>query len=305
MYDVIIIGSGPAGLSAALYAKRAMLNVLVLEQLPISGGQIINTNNVDNYIGLPSVGGFELAQRFREHVDSLGVEFRTVAVDCVVDKGAYKLITLDGGEQLKTKTVVIASGTKNKKLGIPGEEELTGKGISYCATCDGAFYRDKVVAVVGGGDVALEDALYLSNICKIVYIIHRRDEFRGAKFLGDKVVQRDNIEIIWNTTIENIVGQNRLEGITIKNKLTGEVRNLKIDGLFVAIGKTPNSIPVKNIVQTDSAGYIVADENCKTSVGGIFAAGDIRTKKVRQIVTAVADGAVCMFSVEEYILGLN
>lgn len=302
LYDVVIIGSGPAGLSAALYAKRAMLNVVVFEQLPLSGGQIINTNDVDNYIGLPGIGGFELAQKFREHIDGYGVEVRTASVNKIEDMGEYKIVTVNDSEKIETRTVVIATGTKNKKLGVAGEQELIGKGVSYCATCDGAFYKGKTVAVVGGGDVALEDAIYLSRICEKVYLIHRRDEFRGAKILSDNAARQNNIEIILNTTVERIIGENRVEGIEIKNKIDLSTETLNIDGLFLAVGTSPNSESVKDLVDTDKSGYIIADETCQTSVAGIFAAGDIRTKRVRQVVTAVADGAACIDSVERYLL---
>nr|WP_305119675.1 MULTISPECIES: thioredoxin-disulfide reductase [unclassified Ruminococcus] len=302
MYDVIIVGSGPAGLSAALYAKRAMLNTIVIEEMPLSGGQIINTSDVDNYIGLPGVGGFELAQAFRQHVDSYKAEFKTASVTKLEDNGSHKTLTLNSGEQLETKTVIIATGAKNRTLGVSGEAELTGRGVSYCATCDGGFYRGKTVAVVGGGDVALEDAIYLSRICKKVCVIHRRDEFRGAKILSDSVKSLENIEILWNTTVEKISGTDRLESVDIKNKLSGAVNTLPLDGLFIAVGTVPNSGIINGIAQLDSGGYIVADETCKTSADGIFAAGDVRTKQVRQVITAAADGACAVDSVEKYLI---
>lgn len=302
MHDIIIIGSGPAGLSAALYAKRAELDVLVLEKLPLSGGQIINTNDVDNYIGLPNISGFDLAQKFRQHVDSLGVEFRTAAVNKIEDKGGFKTISCEDGQQFESKTIVIATGARSKTLGVPGERELTGRGVSYCATCDGAFYKNKTTAVIGGGDVALEDAVYLSRVCKKVYVIHRRDEFRGAKRLAESVKKLPNVEILWNTTVEALNGDKRLESAQIKNKLSQETENLELDGIFIAVGTDPNSEIAKKLVQTDGGGYIVAGEDCKTSVPGIFAAGDVRTKPIRQVVTAVSDGAACIYSAEEYIM---
>lgn len=301
MYDVIIIGSGPAGLSAALYAKRAMLETLVIEEMPLSGGQIINTSDVDNYIGLPGIGGFELAQVFRQHVDRYEVRFKTASVLSLEDNGECKTVTLKSGERLDTKTVIIATGAKNRTLGVIGEAELTGKGVSYCATCDGGFYKNKTVAVVGGGDVALEDAIYLSRICQKVYVIHRRDEFRGAKILADKVKSLENIEIIWNATVEKINGEDRLKSIVLKDKTSTSLKELALDGLFIAVGTVPNSGIAQGIAQLDSGGYIVADESCKTSTDGIFAAGDVRTKQVRQVITAAADGACAVAAAEKYL----
>lgn len=301
MYDVIIIGSGPAGLSAALYAKRAMLDTLVIEEMPLSGGQIINTSDVDNYIGLPGIGGFELAQVFRQHVDRYDVQFKTASVLSLEDNGEYKTVTLKSGERLETKTVIIATGAKNRTLGAIGEAELTGKGVSYCATCDGGFYKNKTVAVVGGGDVALEDAIYLSRICQKVYVIHRRDEFRGAKILADKVKSLENIEIIWNATVEKINGDDRLKSVVLKDKISTSLKELTLDGLFIAVGTVPNSGIAQGIAQLDSGGYIIADESCKTSTDGIFAAGDVRTKQVRQVITAAADGACAVAAAEKYL----
>lgn len=301
MYDVIIIGSGPAGLSAALYAKRAMLDTLVIEKMPLSGGQIINTSDVDNYIGMPGIGGFELAQVFRQHVDRYNVPFKTADVLSLEDNGEYKTVILQSGERLDAKTVIIATGAKNRTLGAIGEAELTGKGVSYCATCDGGFYKNKTVAVVGGGDVALEDAIYLSRICQKVYVIHRRDEFRGAKILADKVKSLENIEIIWNATVEKINGEDRLKSIVLKDKTSTSLKELTLDGLFIAVGTVPNSSIAQGIAQLDSGGYIIADESCKTSVPGIFAAGDVRTKQVRQVITAAADGACAVYSAERFL----
>lgn len=301
LYDVIIIGSGPAGLSAALYAKRAMLDTLVIEKMPLSGGQIINTSDVDNYIGMPGIGGFELAQVFRQHVDRYNVPFKTADVLSLEDNGEYKTVILQSGERLDAKTVIIATGAKNRTLGAIGEAELTGKGVSYCATCDGGFYKNKTVAVVGGGDVALEDAIYLSRICQKVYVIHRRDEFRGAKILADKVKSLENIEIIWNATVEKINGEDRLKSIVLKDKTSTSLKELTLDGLFIAVGTVPNSSIAQGIAQLDSGGYIIADESCKTSTDGIFAAGDVRTKQVRQVITAAADGACAVAAAEKYL----
>lgn len=305
MYDVIIIGSGPAGLSAAVYAKRAMLKAVVIEQLPLSGGQIINTNDVDNYLGLPGIGGFELAQKFRSHADELGVEFINASVLNVRDKGFDKEVSLNNGEVLNANALIVATGAKNRLLGVPGEKELTGKGVSYCATCDGAFYKEKTVAVVGGGDVALEDAIYLSRICKKVYVIHRRDSFRGAKYLGDKLTKLENVEILWDSVVEKINGDGKVSSVNIRNVKKDESENLELDGVFIAVGISPNSELVRELVYCDDNGYIKADESCKTSLPGIFAVGDVRTKPLRQVVTAVSDGAVSIMSAERYLEGLK
>lgn len=282
-----------------------MLDTLVIEKMPLSGGQIINTSDVDNYIGMPGVGGFELAQAFRQHADRYDVPFKTANVSRIEDNGEYKTVIIQDGERLDTRTVIIATGAKNSTLGAIGEAELTGRGVSYCATCDGGFYKNKITAVVGGGDVALEDAIYLSRICKKVYVIHRRDEFRGAKILADKVKALENIEILWNTTVERLNGSQRLESVEIRNKLSGELSTLSLDGLFIAVGTVPNSTVAQGIAELDSGGYIIADESCKTSADGIFAAGDVRTKQVRQVITAAADGAFAVYSAEKYLAEMS
>lgn len=302
MYDVVIIGSGPAGLSAALYAKRAMLNALVIEKQPISGGQIINTYDVDNYIGLPKINGFDLAEKFREHTLSFGAEFLHGEVTNISAEGKIKVLTLNNGTKIETKTIIIATGTENRTLGVPGEEKFKGRGVSYCATCDGAFFRNKTVAVVGGGDVALEDAIYLARTCKKVYLIHRRDEFRAARLLQSNLKKFDNITLLFDTVVTEIQGDAKAENIALKNVKSGDERNLKADGVFIAVGTLPKSQLVKGILELDRSGYIIADETGKTSEDGIFAAGDVRTKQLRQVVTATADGANCITSIEKYLL---
>ena len=300
IYDMIIIGSGPAGLAAAGYGQRAKLDLIVIEKQMISGGQIINTLEVDNYPGLPGIGGFELGQKFREHAEKLGTAFVTDEVKEVrINEDGTR--TVVGAEADYTaKTVVIASGAEHSLLGVPGEKELTGSGVSYCATCDGNFYRNKVTAVVGGGDVALGDALYLARLCRKVYLIHRRDSFRGAKVLEDKVRAAENIELVLDSTVEEIRGEGQLKSILVKNKKSGAETELAIDGLFIAVGIVPESKSFP-FLKTDERGYVLADETCETNVPGVYAAGDVRKKQLRQVITAVADGANAVESAVRYL----
>lgn len=314
IYDLIILGSGPAGLGAAIYAQRAELKTLVIEKEMVSGGQVLNTYEVDNYAGLPGIGGFDLGMKFREHADKLGAEFaEDVAVRieetdvaelemvqaAEVGSGLKKIVGENG--VYYTRTVVIATGAQHRKLGVPGEEELVGMGVSYCATCDGAFFKNKTTAVVGGGDVAIEDAIFLGRICEKVYLIHRRDELRGAKSLQKRLMAMENVEILWDTVVESIHGENKVDSVSLLNKKTGERKALAVDGVFIAVGISPNTGVFKGMVEMDNGGYIVAGEDGTTSVPGVFAAGDVRTKQLRQIITAVADGANCVTSVERYL----
>lgn len=303
IYDLIIIGSGPAGLSAAVYAQRARLDALVIEKEMMSGGQVLTTYEVDNYPGLPGINGFDLGMKFREHADRLGARFAEDQV-LQVEKTEEGFLVKGEKETYRTRTVLIATGAAHRKLGVPGEERLAGLGVSYCATCDGAFFRDKVTAVAGGGDVALEDAIFLSRICRKVYLIHRRDELRGAKSLQEAVMALDNVEILWDTVIEEIQGDGQVESLKLKNKKTGEERDLPVQGVFIAVGITPNSQAFEGTVEMDR-GYIIAGEDCRTSVPGILAAGDVRTKQLRQIVTAAADGANAVTSAEQQILEMR
>ena len=300
IYDMIIIGSGPAGLAAAVYGQRAKLDLIVIEKQMISGGQIINTLEVDNYPGLPGIGGFELGQKFREHAEKLGTAFVTDEVKEVRinEDGTRTVVGAEG--DYTAKTVVIASGAEHSLLGVPGEKELTGSGVSYCATCDGNFYRNKVTAVVGGGDVALGDALYLARLCRKVYLIHRRDSFRGAKVLEDKVRAAENIELVLDSTVEEIRGERQLKSILVKNKKSGAETELAIDGLFIAVGIVPESKSFP-FLKTNERGYVLADETCETNVPGVYAAGDVRKKQLRQVITAVADGANAVESAVRYL----
>jgi len=309
MYDLIIIGSGPAGLSAAVYAKRAGLNMLIIEKNPVSGGQIIDTYEVDNYLGIPGVNGFDLAMKFREHADKLGAEFAdgtVTGIECV-EKGSdtkapvYKIKT-DSGDY-ETHTVILATGAHHSKLGIPGEEEYIGKGVSYCATCDGAFYRGKVTAVNGGGDVAVEDAIFLSRFAEKVYLIHRRDELRAAKILQDELFGIKNIEVIWDSVVKEIRGEDKVDRLLIENVNNKEEKELSVDGIFVAIGIHPSTDVFADIVKCDENGYVIAGEDGATNAPGIFVAGDSRKKRLRQVVTAVADGANTVTSVQDFLVG--
>ncbi len=302
IYDVIIVGSGPAGLTAAIYAVRAQLSVLVLEKEYMSGGQMLNTYEVDNYPGLPGIGGFELGVKFREHAEKLGVKFINIEVRHISEETAPHIWVLNtSGEEFRARAVVLAMGAKHSTLGVPGEKELAGMGVSYCATCDGAFFKDRMVAVVGGGDVAVEDALFLARGCSKVYLIHRRDELRAARFLQEKLRACENVEFIWDSEVTDIRGDDQVESIRIRNKKDGSGRALEVDGVFIAVGTRPNTEIVTNLLQLDKNGYICASEDGITEKPGIFAAGDIRTKRLRQIVTAVSDGANVISSVETYL----
>lgn len=300
MYDVIVIGSGPAGLNAALYAKRAGLSVLVIEKSPVSGGQVLTTYEVDNYLGLPGMNGYNLGMKFREHVDRMEIEFLEEEVQEITDCQSYKEVTA-GGKAYQGKTVIFAAGATHSLLGAEGEKELSGMGVSYCATCDGAFFRGMEVAVVGGGDVAVEDAIYLSAFCKKVYLIHRRDSLRAAQMLQEKLFAIPNIEILWNHVVTKICGEDAVEKIMLK-EITGQSeKELEIQGIFIAVGIHPNTELLEHLTATDEKGYVIAGEDCATNIEGIFVAGDARTKTLRQIITAVADGANAATSAWNYI----
>ncbi len=299
IYDLIIVGSGPAGLSAAVYGTRAGLELLVIEKNYMSGGQVLNTYEVDNYLGLPGMNGFDMGMQFREHADKLGVEHAEGEVIDIVDGKVKKVITTQG--EYEAYAVILAMGAGHAHLNVPGEERLTGRGVSYCATCDGAFYRGKTVAVVGGGNVALEDAVYLARFCEKVYLIHRRDEFRGEKILQQQVETLKNIEVLYSHTVQEICGEESVTHLIIEDVKSGERRNLAVNGIFIAVGIVPGTAWVPKYISMDEKGYIVANEEGETSVKGIYAAGDIRTKALRQIITAVSDGANAAVRAGAYI----
>ncbi|MGN0413885.1 MAG: NAD(P)/FAD-dependent oxidoreductase [Agathobacter sp.] len=300
MYDLVIIGSGPAGLSAAVYAKRACLNLVLLEKEPMGGGQIIYTEQVDNYLGLPGTNGFDLSQKFEQHAKSLGVPIKNgEAASVEQEEKAWKVV-LASGEELLTKTVLLATGASHRALGVPGEKELTGAGVSYCATCDGAFFRNKTVAVVGGGDVALEDALYLAKGCEQVFLIHRRKELRGAKVLQEQVQKEEKITFLPDTVVKEIHGEKKVEGVTLAGTENGSTKELPLDAVFIAVGMNPQTESVSGVLTLEN-GYVPAGEDGVTEKPGIFVAGDVRTKRLRQIVTAVSDGANVVASITEYL----
>lgn len=300
MYDIIIIGSGPAGLSAAIYAQRACLDTIVIEKNGISGGQVLNTWEVDNYPGFPGVTGFELSRQFREHANKLGARVVQDEVVQVELSGNVKKVVCEE-ETYEARCVILASGAHHRTLEVPGEEELSGAGVSYCATCDGAFFRGRTVAVVGGGDAALEDAIFLARMCEKVYIVHRRDKLRGAKRLQERLQALENIEFVWNSETAAIEGNAQVEALRLRQTKTGEERRLDVDGVFIAVGIAPESELYAGQLELDEQGYIRADESGQTSVPGVFAAGDVRTKALRQILTAASDGANCVASAERYL----
>ena len=295
MIDVAIIGAGTAGLTAAIYARRAGTSVTVFES-EAPGGQIINTPEIDNFPGLPGVSGYEYANKLFEQAQALGAEFvfdKVKVAEGSLEEG-FRL-TGEYGTVCEAKTVIIASGVKRREMGLAGEQEFTGRGISYCATCDGAFFKGKTAAVFGGGNTAVEDAIYLAGICKKVYIIHRRNQFRADQALVDELLAHDNVETKLCFTVSGIRGEDKLTGVELTN-IDGSREELTTDALFVAIGLIPENGVFKDIAELDDAGYVVAGENCETSTPGVFAAGDCRTKDVRQLVTAAADGAVAAVS---------
>lgn len=297
--DLAIIGAGPAGIAAAIYATRARLDFVVFER-SFTGGQIVNTYEIENYPGIKATSGFELSSMFSEHAESLGVTFTSEEVSAINVRGEIKEIATNNGTY-RAKTVILATGASWRKLGVPGEDQFAGLGVSYCATCDGAFYKDKTTAVVGGGDVAVEDAIYLSRMCKKVYLIHRRDELRAVKALQEHLFTIGNIEILWDTQVSAIRGGTAVEGIDIVGK-SGETGALDVDGVFIAVGSVPNSKMVEGQVEMDGSGWIIAGDDCSTSTPGVYAAGDLRTKSLRQVITAASDGAVSVYSAEHYLI---
>ena len=303
IYDLVIIGSGPAGLAAAIYAARAELQFVVLEKDGISGGQVLQTYEVNNYPGFKNISGYDLATSFRDHAESLGSNFVSFEVSSITrerDKTFH--IKGEDGSEYVSRSVIACTGAAHKKLDIPGEEELTGSGVSYCATCDGAFFKNKTVAVVGGGDTAFEDALYLSRLCEKVYIVHRRSLFRAAGSLVSLARRAENIEFLTDMVPKEIVGTDGVvSSLTLKSVRTGTESSINVSGVFIAIGMTPNSELFSQITECNKEGFIITSSDCSTQMPGLYAAGDVRTKDLRQIVTAVADGAVAVSSLVKYL----
>lgn len=301
IYDLAILGAGPAGICAAIYATRAKLNTIWLDKKFVQGGQIVDTYEVDNYPGLPGITGLDLGEAMAGHAKKLGMKPQREPVRSIEAEQGIKVIRTKKNEY-RARAVIIACGATHRHLGIPGEEELSGMGVSYCATCDAAFFQDRTVVVVGGGNVAVEDAILLSRTCKKVYLVHRRDELRAEKILQESFFACKNVEIIWDSIPLSIEGTDKVEALKIQNKKTQEESFIETDGVFIAVGIVPGTEKFKDLVKLDEAGYIVAGEDGITSEPGIFAAGDIRTKNLRQVVTAVADGANAVASVQRYLL---
>ena len=296
-YDVGIIGSGPAGLSAAIYAKRANLSAVVIEKEYEGTGQIAESGQVDNYLGLPGISGYDLGEQFREHAVKLGVSFLEQEVTEIKkeDSSVFTIIFEDGSS-VETKTVIYAAGATPRRANIPGEQEYSGKGVSYCAICDGSFYRGKKVAVLGGGDTALDDAVYLADLAEQVYVIHRRKEFRGAATTVEKLRKKENVTFILEHQVKEITGAEKVNGVVLEDGTA-----IAVDGVFVAYGSVPQTDLLKELVTLDAAGYVKAEETGETSLAGLYVAGDARTKKLRQVVTAVSDGANAATAVVEYL----
>jgi thioredoxin reductase (NADPH) len=304
-YDVIIIGGGPAGLTAGLYTSRAKLRTLLVERM-LMGGQVMTTTKVENYPGFPGgIDGPDLMVRFQEHCQEFGLEVSYGEAENILDKGEIKIVVVDG-EELTTRSIIVTTGAEPRKLGIPGEQEFIGRGVSYCATCDGAFFRDVPVAIAGGGDTAAEEALFLTRFASKVTLIHRRDKLRATPILQERLTANAKIEVLWNTEVDRVEGDNSgAKALELRDAVTGKKRSLPVEGLFVAIGVTPKAHFLAEILDLDPDGYILTDPECRTSMPGVFAAGDVRKKILKQIATAVGDGAVAAIMAEKYLEGFE
>lgn len=303
IYDVVIIGAGPAGMTSAVYTSRANLSTIMIER-GIPGGQMANTEEVENYPGYESILGPELANKMLDHAKKFGTEYAYGDVKQIIDEKPYKIIDL-GSKQYKAKAVIVATGNKAKLLGVPGEKEFAGRGVSYCAVCDGAFFRNKELIVIGGGDSAVEEAVFLTKFASKVTIIHRRDTLRAQKILQDRAFKNEKIQFIWNSTIDEIYGETKVQGAKVRNLQTGEVTDLSAEGVFIYVGMVPLTSAVENLGITNEAGYVLTNDNMETKIPGIFAAGDVREKTLRQIVTATGDGSIAAMAAQHYIESLN
>lgn len=299
IYDVVIIGAGPAGMTAAVYASRANLKTVMIER-GIPGGQMANTEEIENFPGFETILGPELSNKMFEHAKKFGAEYMYGDVKDVKINGKEKIVVL-GSKEIHTKTVIITTGAKHKELNVKGEKELSGRGVSYCAVCDGAFFKNKELVVVGGGDSAVEEALYLTKFASKVTIIHRRDQLRAQKIIQDRAFNNEKINFIWNAEIQSISGESKVESVTYKLTDTDEIVNFKTDGVFIYVGMNPITEPFKNLGITNESGYILTNDKMETMVDGVFAAGDVREKELRQIVTATGDGSIAAQNAYHYI----
>lgn len=303
VYDVIIVGAGPAGMTAAVYTSRANMSTLMIER-GIPGGQMANTEEIENYPGFASILGPELSTKMFEHAQKFGAEYVYGDIQEVRDGHPFKTV-IAGDKEYKAKSVIIATGAEHRLLGVPGEKEFSGRGVSYCAVCDGAFFRGKELVVVGGGDSAVEEAVFLTRFATKVTIVHRRDQFRAQKILQKRAFENEKIEVIWNATVKEIRGENVVNSVLLQDTITGEERELPTNGVFIYVGMDPLSASVRGLGITNDAGYIVTDDKMRTAVSGIFAAGDVRDKMLRQVVTATGDGSIAAQSAQHYVENLN
>ncbi len=301
VYDVIIIGGGPAGLSAGIYAKRAMMNALLIEKVGV-GGQIIKTHMLENYPGFPEVSGMELMEKMEEHAKKFDLEIKFADVRQIKDGSDVKTV-VTSDDEFETRSVIVATGTRPKKLGVPGEDEFTGRGVSTCATCDGFFFTGKDVALVGGGDSAIVEAIFLTKMVNKVYVIHRRDELRAEKINQERAFKNQKIEFVWNSNLQSIEGTDTVEKVIVKNKLNDEIKEIQVGGVFMYVGVEPGTDFVE--ADKDRNGFLITGPDLSTSVPGIFAAGDCRTTLLRQVATAVGDGALAAVSAERYLAGIE
>jgi thioredoxin reductase (NADPH) len=303
-HDLIIIGAGPAGLTAGIYAGRARIGAVILEKLS-PGGQVLNTDWVDNYPGFPEgLAGFDLVDKMRGQAERFGIEIKSAEVNGLsLDGDGFRLDL--SGETVGARSIILATGARPRPLGVPGEAEFIGRGVSYCATCDGPFYKNATLAVVGGGDSAVEEAVYLTRFADRVYIIHRRDKFRAVEMIAERALQNEKITPVWDTVVETVAGDDQVRSVAVKNVKTGEKSALEVDGVFSFIGLIPDAQIVADLAEMDAQGFVVTDQEMATRTPGLFAAGDVRQKKLRQVSTAVGDGATAAFAAQHYLENLS